>query len=245
MRWNTVLFDLDGTVTDPKEGITCAVAYALRQQGIIADPDTLTPFIGPPLHESFPELFGLTEEQTDRAIRDFRVYFSRQGWAENIPYQGMAEFLESLQKAGQKLVIATSKPEEFALRIMEHFGLAAYFHRICGAQREDRASARKGSVVADALRRSGTDGPAVMVGDRRFSTATAAGRNWKTPEPTIWPPIFTSSSSFCCRNRRNLWTTSAPTLPGICSPSERCFCGPTSPLSGPAASRAPSTATTA
>ena len=154
MRWNTVLFDLDGTVTDPKEGITCAVAYALRQQGIIADPDTLTSFIGPPLHESFPELFGLTEEQTDRAVEDFRVYFSRQGWAENIPYPGMAELLESLQGAGLKLVIATSKPEEFALRIMEHFGLAAYFHRICGAQREDRASAQKGSVVADALRRS-------------------------------------------------------------------------------------------
>ena len=158
MRWNTVLFDLDGTVTDPKEGITCAVAYALRQQGIIADPDTLTSFIGPPLHESFPELFGLTEEQTDRAIRDFRVYFSRQGWAENIPYEGMAEFLESLQKAGLKLVIATSKPEEFARRIMEHFDLASYFHRICGAQGENRASARKGSVEADALRRSGTDG---------------------------------------------------------------------------------------
>ena len=159
MRWDTVLFDLDGTVTDPKEGITCAVAYALRQQGIIADPDTLTAFIGPPLHESFPELFGLTEEQTN--------------WAENIPYKGMAELLESLQGAGLKLVIATSKPEEFALRIMEHFGLAAYFHRICGAQREDRASAQKGSVVADALRRSGTDGPAVMVGDRRFDVAGA------------------------------------------------------------------------
>ena len=157
MRWNTVLFDLDGTVTDPKEGITCAVAYALRQQGIIADPDTLTSFIGPPLHESFPELFGLTEEQTDRAVEDFRAYFSRQGWAENIPYKGMAELLESLQGAGLKLVIATSKPEEFALRIMEHFGLAAYFHRICGAQREDRASAQKGSVV----------------GDRRFDVAGA------------------------------------------------------------------------
>ena len=173
MRWNTVLFDLDGTVTDPKEGITCAVAYALRQQGIIADPDTLTSFIGPPLHESFPELFGLTEEKTDRAVEDFRVYFSRQGWAENIPYKGMAELLESLQGAGLKLVIATSKPEEFAIRIMEHFGLAAYFHRICGAQGKDRSSAQKGSVVADALRRSGTDGPAVMVGDRRFDVAGA------------------------------------------------------------------------
>ena len=173
MRWNTVLFDLDGTVTDPKEGITCAVAYALRQQGIIADPDTLTPFIGPPLHLIFPRYGAQSDEQIDRATDLFREYYARQGWAENIPYEGMAEFLESLQKAGQKLVIATSKPEEFARRIMEHFDLAAYFHRICGAQREDRASARKGSVVADALRRSGTDGPAVMVGDRRFDVAGA------------------------------------------------------------------------
>ena len=122
---------------------------------------------------SRPSTGPQTQAQTDRAIRDFRVYFSRQGWAENIPYKGMAELLESLQGAGLKLVIATSKPEEFALRIMEHFGLAAYFHRICGAQREDRASAQKGSVVADALRRSGTDGPAVMVGDRRFDVAGA------------------------------------------------------------------------
>lgn len=174
MRWNTILFDLDGTVTDPKVGITSAAAYALRTLGLgDHDPDTLTPFIGPPLHLIFPRYGAQSDEQIDRATDLFREYYARQGWAENIPYKGMAELLESLQKAGQKLVIATSKPEEFALRIMEHFGLAAYFHRICGAQREDRASARKGSVVADALRRSGTDGPAVMVGDRRFDVAGA------------------------------------------------------------------------
>ena len=100
MRWNTVLFDLDGTVTDPKEGITCAVAYALRQQGIIADPDTLTPFIGPPLHESFPELFGLTETQTDRAIRDLRVYFSRQGWRRTSPTRAWQNFWKACKEPG-------------------------------------------------------------------------------------------------------------------------------------------------
>lgn len=174
MRWNTILFDLDGTVTDPKVGITSAAAYALRTLGLgDHDPDTLTPFIGPPLHLIFPRYGAQSDEQIDRATDLFREYYARQGWAENIPYKGMAELLESLQGAGLKLVIATSKPEEFALRIMEHFGLAAYFHRICGAQREDRASAQKGSVVADALRRSGTDGPAVMVGDRRFDVAGA------------------------------------------------------------------------
>lgn len=174
MRWNTILFDLDGTVTDPKVGITSAAAYALRTLGLgDHDPDTLTPFIGPPLHLIFPRYGAQSDEQIDRATDLFREYYARQGWAENIPYKGMAELLESLQGAGLKLVIATSKPEEFAIRIMEHFGLAAYFHRICGAQREDRASAQKGSVVADALRRSGTDGPAVMVGDRRFDVAGA------------------------------------------------------------------------
>ena len=167
MRWNTVLFDLDGTVTDPKEGITCAVAYALRQQGIIADPDTLTSFIGPPLHESFPELFGLTEEQTDRAVEDFRVYFSRQGWAENIPYKGMAELLESLQGAGLKLVIATSKPEEYAVQILEHFGLLSYFDQVAGASM-DEVRVKKSDVIAYALERADiTDlSRAVMVGDR-------------------------------------------------------------------------------
>lgn len=174
MRWNTILFDLDGTVTDPKVGITSAAAYALRTLGLgDHDPDTLTPFIGPPLHLIFPRYGAQSDEQIDRATDLFREYYARQGWAENIPYKGMAELLESLQGAGLKLVIATSKPEEFARRIMEHFDLASYFHRICGAQGENRASARKGSVVADALRRSGTDGPAVMVGDRRFDVAGA------------------------------------------------------------------------
>ena len=103
----------------------------------------------------------------------FRSRYNPIGIYENVPYPGIREALEELKREGYKLCVATSKPEEFALRIMEHFGLAAYFHRICGAQREDRASAQKGSVVADALRRSGTDGPAVMVGDRRFDVAGA------------------------------------------------------------------------
>ncbi len=147
MRWNTVLFDLDGTVTDPKEGITCSRGYALRQQGIIADPryPHLPSSALPP--RAFPALFGLTEAETDRAVAGLRVYFARQGWAENIPYKGMAEFLESLQAAGLKLVVATSKPEEFALRIMEHFSSGRYFHLICGAHPGGPGQCAEGSVV--------------------------------------------------------------------------------------------------
>ena len=179
MRWNTVLFDLDGTVTDPKEGITCAVAYALRQQGIIADPDTLTSFIGPPLHESFPELFGLTEEQTDRAVEDFRAYFSRQGWAENIPYKGMAELLESLQGAGLKLVIATSKPEEMANRVLRHFNLAGYFDTVCGGTLDESRSS-KSEVIAYLLAQNGRADNMVMVGDTKFDVIGAAAHGIPT-----------------------------------------------------------------
>ena len=133
MRWNTILFDLDGTVTDPKVGITSAAAYALRTLGLgDHDPDTLTPFIGPPLHLIFPRYGAQSDEQIDRATDLFREYYARQGWAENIPYPGMAAFLAALRDTGLTLLIATSKPEPMAVRILEHFDLAQYFTAICG-----------------------------------------------------------------------------------------------------------------
>ena len=212
MRWNTVLFDLDGTVTDPKEGITCAVAYALRQQGIIADPDTLTPFIGPPLHESFPELFGLTEEQTDRAVEDFRVYFSRQGCGGEHPLQGhggvAGEPARSRAEAGHRHLQAGG------IRPTHHgafrSGLILPPHPWgAGGEPGQRPEGQRGGRRPAPQRRwtappswwatAASTSPAPMktvCPPSAFSTATAAGRNWKTPEPTIWPPIFTSSSSF-------------------------------------------------
>lgn len=168
MRWDTVLFDLDGTVTDSQEGIVNSVSYALKRLGReVPSPDMLTTFVGPPLHESFPALCGMNEEETERAIREFRIYFERYGWAENAPYAGMAELLASLCAAGLRLVIATSKPEEFARRVLRHFELAQYFDDICGSCLEDKSSADKASVVRTALMRADVTGHAVMVGDRR------------------------------------------------------------------------------
>lgn len=174
MHWDTILFDLDGTVTDPKEGITRAAAYALRcaGRGEIA-PDTLTGFIGPPLHVSFPAHSGLDEAETDEAIRNFRVYYTQRGWKENIPYAGMAELLDTLCKAGKKLVIATSKPEDTARRILEHFGLAHYFTHICGARADDKASSEKASVIRSALARTEHAGRILMVGDRSYDVLGA------------------------------------------------------------------------
>ena len=170
MAWNTILFDLDGTLTDPAEGITKAVEAALNHYGItVADRAALHKFIGPPLDESFPEFYGFDAARTAEATEVFRAYFDRQGWRENIPYPGVEDMLRDLRAAGKRLLVATSKPEVFALRIMEHFGLARYFDHICGAPMGNQEGAKKAAVIRDALRRAGVEdlSTAVMVGDRR------------------------------------------------------------------------------
>lgn len=137
MRWDTVLFDMDGTLTDSQEGIVKSVSYALERLGRELPPrDTLTAFIGPPLHESFSAICGMDEAETERAVCEFRDYFARRGWAENVPYEGMAEFLAALHAAGLRLIVATSKPESFARKILEHFALERYFDLICGSHPE-------------------------------------------------------------------------------------------------------------
>ena len=174
MRWDTVLFDLDGTLTDSQEGIVKSVIYALERLGRELPPrDTLTAFIGPPLHESFSALCGMDEAETERAVREFRDYFARCGWAENAPYEGMAALLAALHAAGLRLIVATSKPETSAQKILKHFSLERYFDLICGSHPEDRASAGKASVVRTALMRADVTGHAVMVGDRRHDMAGA------------------------------------------------------------------------
>ena len=170
MAWNTILFDLDGTLTDPAEGITKAVEAALNHYGItVADRAALHKFIGPPLDESFPEFYGFDAARTAEATEVFRAYFDRQGWRENIPYPGVEDMLRDLRAAGKRLLVATSKPEVFALRILEHFGLARYFDHICGAPMDNQEGAKKAAVIRDALRRAGVEdlSTAVMVGDRR------------------------------------------------------------------------------
>ena len=174
MSWETILFDLDGTLTDPAEGITKAVEVALNHYGItVEDRSTLNKFIGPPLDESFPEFYGFNEEQVREATRVFREYFGRQGWAENIPYPGIDKLLGDLKAAGKKLIIATSKPEEFAVRIMNHFDLAQYMDVIAGASIDNQEGAKKANVIRKALQRAGVEdlSSVVMVGDRRHDVA--------------------------------------------------------------------------
>lgn len=174
MNRKTVLFDLDGTLTDPKVGITTAAARALSAFGIRRATDELTGFIGPPLEESFMGDYGMTRAQSDEAVREYRAYYNETGWRENVPYPGIAECLEALRSRGRTLLVATSKPEEMARRILSHFGLDEYFTLICGAHPEQGRSSKKADVIAEALTRAGcARADAVMVGDRRHDVVGA------------------------------------------------------------------------
>ncbi len=164
-----ILMDLDGTITDPKLGITKSVQYALRSKGvIIEDLDSLSKHIGPPLGESFMEFYDYDETEAAELVEKYREYFSVTGIYENEVFEGMEELLQGLKNSGKKLITATSKPEIFARRILEHFHLDQYFDDICGATLDGSRSA-KADVIRYALDKNGiTDlNRVVMVGDRR------------------------------------------------------------------------------
>lgn len=165
--WKTILFDLDGTLTDSQEGIVNSISYALDHFGVHMDRGEMRKFIGPPLMESLPAFCGFSEDQSRAAIAKFREYFNEKGWLENAPYPGIGGLLQSLKAAGLRLMVATSKPEVQAVRILKHFGLADYFDRIFGAPQGNEDGARKVSVIRRALSyiRDGA-ASAVMVGDR-------------------------------------------------------------------------------
>lgn len=170
-----LLFDLDGTLTDPAEGITRSVQYALRRFGIeVDDLHSLTPFIGPPLAESFREFYGFDDERIPEAIRVMREYFGSRGWRENRLYKGMPQLLGRLRAAGYTLAVATSKPVVFARRILDHFDLARHFAFTGGAELDGRRQA-KAEVIAHVLREMHVADAAscLMIGDRRHDIAGA------------------------------------------------------------------------
>ena len=174
--FNYILFDLDGTLTDPRLGITSSVQYALRALGI-EEPslDKLEPFIGPPLADSFREFYGLDEEQITTAIAKYRERFNNQGIYENEIYPGIAEMLAELKAGGKKLSIASSKPTQFVERILDYFDIRTYFDVIIGSNMDGTRS-KKEEVVEEALRQmlpdemppAGKKAAVAMVGDRRF-----------------------------------------------------------------------------
>lgn len=164
---HTILFDLDGTLTDSSPGITRCVQHALRGAGIeVADPAELRRFLGPPLTESFMKLYGMSHEQACRARERYRERYDPVGMLENEVYPGVPGMLTALGEAGFTLHLATSKPHFYASRILQHFGLAQHFGFIGGSELDGSREA-KAEVVAHVLRETGTSpDTAVMVGDR-------------------------------------------------------------------------------
>lgn len=178
MKYTSVFFDLDGTLTDSSEGITKCAQLALRHFGIPAeDRNALRVFIGPPLRDSFPK-FGVPEDKVEEAVAVFRSRYNTVGKFENVPYEGIREVLEQLKAKGLRLFVATSKPETTATEILNKFDLSQYFEIICGATM-DGARDSKESVIEYLLQQ--TDGEnAVMIGDTAFDVIGAKAFNIPT-----------------------------------------------------------------
>ena len=168
----TVLFDLDGTLTDSGEGIINCAALALEHFGLeVPSREEMRVFVGPPLHETFRR-FGVPVDKTDEAIRVYRSRYVPTGMFENTPYPGIQALLEALKKEGYTLYVATSKPEEMSVTILERFGLAPFFDRICGAS-TDSSRSTKDAVIAYLLEQSGAKEDMVMVGDTKYDVLGA------------------------------------------------------------------------
>lgn len=179
--FDTVLFDLDGTLTDPFEGITNSIVYALKKFGIeVADKRTLIDFIGPPLLESFSSRYGFAEDMAQKAVEYYREYFSQKGIFENRVYSGVEDMLKALKFRGVRILLATSKPQPFAERILAHFKLSEYFDFVAGASFGKERS-QKADVIAYAIESGKVNvESAVMVGDRKHDVLGAKANGLKS-----------------------------------------------------------------
>lgn len=181
--FNNILLDLDGTLTDPKEGITKSVQYALQHFGIEEDIDNLLPFIGPPLINSFQDFYGMSEEDAVTAVAKYRERFSTIGIYENGVYPGIEDMLKALKESGKIVALATSKPHVFARRILEHYGLIQYFDILVGSE-FDGTRNDKAEVIEEVCRQLnlpvGERESCIMVGDRKHDIIGAKKCNIKS-----------------------------------------------------------------
>ena len=178
MKYSYVLFDLDGTLTDPGIGITNSVMYALDKFGIkINDRTGLYKFIGPPLQDSFKEFYGFDEEQSWKAVEYYREYFGVKGLFENQVYDGIPKTLELLKAKGHHLVVATSKPTEYTVQILDKFGLSQYFEFVSGSGMDEKNS-NKAQIIKFAMDTLGIlPEQAMMIGDRKYDIMGAKANN--------------------------------------------------------------------
>lgn len=170
-----VFFDLDGTLTDSGEGIINAAVYALEKYNIeVNDRSELRKFIGPPLQDSFSTDYGFSEDEIEDVIKTFREYYSEKGIFENTIYENIQTVLFELKNRGKKLVVATSKPEVFTKKVLDHFNISSYFDYVSGATLNNE-KIQKVDIIRDAICKLGiTDkSKVVMIGDRKLDVLGA------------------------------------------------------------------------
>ena len=177
---DTILFDLDGTLTDPKEGIVNSILYALEKLGIHENfVEELETFIGPPLRESFIQRYNLNTHAADKAMLFYREYFSAKGLFENKPYPGVAEMLDSLSSNSYKLFVATSKPTVYSIEILKYFKLDSYFKETIGSNL-DNTRTNKSEVIEYAVSTNGLLAErSIMIGDRKHDMIGAKNNSMK------------------------------------------------------------------
>ncbi|MBO4641125.1 MAG: HAD family hydrolase [Treponema sp.] len=179
-----IFFDLDGTLTDPAKGITNSFIHALKYFGReIPSYEELCNLIGPPLPYSFETILGFPKEKVMEAVAKYREYFATKGLYENSVYPGIPELLQTLKANGKHLVVATSKPEEYSIKIIDHFGLSKYFDFVCGSLMDESRS-KKSEVISYALQRCGLSESdkerVLMVGDRHHDIEGAQQNGLKS-----------------------------------------------------------------
>lgn len=175
-KYDIIAFDLDGTLTNPERGLIASFVYALGKMGVdYGEKAELKRFIGPPIYEEWQRSFGFTTEESSKALIIFREYYSVYGWWDNEIYPGVKEMLERLKNAGKKIILATSKPEVFAKKILEFFDISKYFDFIGGAA-TDKIRDKKHEVLEYSLQSIGALGDrsrAILVGDRIYDAEGA------------------------------------------------------------------------
>jgi len=193
MSFSHILFDLDGTLTNPRLGIGNSLKYALRQMLIDGySAEILERFVGPPLQDGFKNLFGMNERNTNLAVEHFRAYYGEKGLFENEPYQGINELLEELHFSGKRVYVVTSKLEKYARMIMLHFEFDRYIDDLQGAEATGKHSG-KGQLIGQLMERNHIPASAsvVMIGDTHYDliganeneiSSIAVGYGFGTPE---------------------------------------------------------------
>lgn len=173
----SIFFDLDGTLTDPKIGITRSIRYAMEKLDVAVPDKELTWCIGPPLLDSFEVLVG--EKLALKAIAYYRERFTDIGWQENQPYPGVSETLKILFESGIPLYVATSKPHVYAQKIIDHFEMDQYFNGLFGSELDGTRS-KKDDLLQYALSKTGSSEASTMIGDRKHDILGALSNNMRT-----------------------------------------------------------------